>query len=950
MKKILVWVAMLLLMGSANASTTSLSEIFESLFTQSRSSGSQSRVVPLPTVSLKGKYKPIRLNRLDISVNISGPIAQTTYEMIFYNPNKRILEGELKLPLLDGQSVVGYALSVNGKYRESVVVDKAKAKKVYENTVRKNIDPGIIEKTIGNNYKLRLYPLPAKGYKSVKVTVEELLHEKNGRYRYLIPFVSNKKIPGFSLHVEVVSQNLPIIQISGAIKGQSFKQREQGYFLSYKEENMKFRKPIALSIEKQNAPEVYVEKSKDKRASWFMAVLPKSKTEQTLPNKSKSTETIGLVWDTSLSSRSREQAKELAFLDHFFLSHRETTYKVLLSTLDINMHKKGIFRVENGNWQLLKKTLQALRYNGAKDFSKLRVPKGAEFTLLFSNGVNTFSDDIHVKRSKPIFTLSSSPGSDSDTLKYIAKASKGKYIDLSRVETDDAVQKLFQRDDFRIIKHSRSIYDTTVKTLGESVVVLGRIKGEKGKLTYVMGDKKFQIDFEKASAGKLISRVWASAKIDTLSLRYVKNRKKIISLSETYKIVSRYTSMIILDRVEDYVRYEIVPPIALRKRYDTLLKAKKKEKQSEKKRAIEESIALLKEEKIWYRKKFPIPRSKYNKEKHTEEMGGDIAPVEEPSPALASRSMKKKKSKKQKGSAKMGIDLKEWNPNASYIKALKGVPKKSLLKHYFKQREAHMNEPSFYVDMADYFQKKGMKQTSLLILSNLLELDFEKSEFIRVFAFKLLEYHRYRQSIYFFKKVRTLRPFELQSTRDLALAYERVGKYQTALNLHYWILSKIWDSRFSGAKIVTLNEFNHIISRHRVNTSKIDRRLIAKMPVDIRIVINWSTDNTDMDLWVIDPEKEKTYYGNKNSRIGGKISNDMTRGYGPEEFMLKKAIHGKYVIKVKYYGTSQQKLTGPTVIRAEVYTHYGKKSEKREEIVFRVEEEKEVIDLGSIHY
>ncbi len=76
----------------------------------------------------------------------------------------------------------------------------------------------------------------------------------------------------------------------------------------------------------------------------------------------------------------------------------------------------------------------------------------------------------------------------------------------------------------------------------------------------------------------------------------------------------------------------------------------------------------------------------------------------------------------------------------------------------------------------------------------------------------------------------------------------------------------------------------------------------------------------------------------------------MTRGYGPEEFMIKKAIRGKYAIKVKYYATSQQKLTGPTVIRAEVYTKYGKKNEKRQEIVFRVEEEKEVIDFGEIIY
>ena len=177
-----------------------------------------------------------------------------------------------------------------------------------------------------------------------------------------------------------------------------------------------------------------------------------------------------------------------------------------------------------------------------------------------------------------------------------------------------------------------------------------------------------------------------------------------------------------------------------------------------------------------------------------------------------------------------------------------------------------------------------------------------------------------------------------------------MGEYQKALNLHYEIVSSYWDWRFRGAKIVSINEMNHLISKHKLNLSKIDRRLIAHMPVDVRIVINWSTDNTDMDLWVIDPKGEKTFYGNRTSRIGGKISNDMTGGYGPEEFMIKRAIRGTYAIKVKYYASSQQKLTGPTVIRAEVYTKYGKMSEKRQEIVFMVEEEKEVIDLGEIVY
>ena len=954
MKNLLLLLSTVLLMSSSNAST-SFSEIFDSLTAHSASS-SQSRIETLPIVTLRGKHKAISLNHLDITVKIAGPIAQTSYEMVFYNPNNRILEGELKLPLLDGQSVVGYALDIDGAYRESVVVDKAKAKKVFENTIRQNIDPGIIEKTVGNNYKLRLYPIPAKGYKRVKITIEELLHDKEDRYQYTIPFVSTQKIPDFSLHIEIASADVPMVKLSGPIEGEQFDQRREGYFLDYQKSNIKLKKPIAISIEKRDHHKVYFQKNPQKNHNWFMVILPKEKSiGDELIAKPNKYETLELIWDTSLSSESRDRAKELKFLDRFFAEHKDMTYRVELKTIDISMHSYGSYRIVNGEWGRLRKQLETFRYNGAKDFSKLQLDKRADHIFLFSNGINTFSDSVSITKDIAVVAISSTAGSDTDTLRYIASASGGKYLDLSQMEVDDALKKLSRDDGFSIKKHSKSVYDTYAKSLGDSIIVLGRVRGNRGTFTYSMGDQEYQIEIADAVPSHLISRVWANARVENLSMRYKKNKKSIIALSQKYKIVTRYTSMIVLDRVEDYLRYEIVPPRSLQKRYYALLKEKKREKRSEKKRAIEESIDLLKEEKKWYRAKYPIKRSKYEDE--TDGMGGDILPVVSAmeasvvaSPSPSSRKQKKKSSQSHKPKQEMTINLKEWNSNASYIQKLKGIPKDELIDNYFVLRAEHKSEPSFYVDMADYFQKKGLKKEALLILSNLLELDFENSEFIRVFAFKLMEYHRYKQAIFFFQKVRELRPFELQSTRDLALAYERVGKYQTALNLHYYILAKIWDGRFSGAKIVTINELNHLITKYRLNTASIDRRLIARMPVDIRIVINWSTDNTDMDLWVIDPKEEKTYYGNRTSRIGGKISNDMTRGYGPEEFLLKKALRGKYTIKVKYYGTSQQKLTGPTVIRAEVYTNYGKKSEERQEIVFRVEEEKEVIDLGEIVY
>jgi len=262
----------------------------------------------------------------------------------------------------------------------------------------------------------------------------------------------------------------------------------------------------------------------------------------------------------------------------------------------------------------------------------------------------------------------------------------------------------------------------------------------------------------------------------------------------------------------------------------------------------------------------------------------------------------------------------------------------------------YMTQPMYYVDVASFLYKKQMKREAIRFLSNVLELDFDNSEFLRIFAYKAMEMQHYDLAIKAYERVANLRPFEPQSYRDLALAYAKAKKYQQAIDNLYHILIHTWDGRFNGIKIVVLNEMNALIAKHRLSTKGIDKRLIAKMPVDLRVVINWSGDNSDMDLWVTDPHGEKTYYSNKLSYIGGKISNDITGGYGPEEFMIKDAIKGEYKIEVNYYGNSQQKTTIPVTIRAEVYTHYGKKAQKGNDIVVRVGNQSKVVEIGEIKY
>lgn len=138
--------------------------------------------------------------------------------------------------------------------------------------------------------------------------------------------------------------------------------------------------------------------------------------------------------------------------------------------------------------------------------------------------------------------------------------------------------------------------------------------------------------------------------------------------------------------------------------------------------------------------------------------------------------------------------------------------------------------------------------------------------------------------------------------------------------------------------------------KKNIDISFINNKLLKKEPVDIRVVLTWDTDNSDMDLWVTDPKTEKCSYQNKLTYLGGKISNDITQGCGPEEFMIKKAVKGDYKIEVNYFGNHSQKQLFPVSLRIEFFTHYGTPQQKKQEVVVRVSENKSVIDVGKFLY
>jgi uncharacterized protein YfaP (DUF2135 family) len=117
---------------------------------------------------------------------------------------------------------------------------------------------------------------------------------------------------------------------------------------------------------------------------------------------------------------------------------------------------------------------------------------------------------------------------------------------------------------------------------------------------------------------------------------------------------------------------------------------------------------------------------------------------------------------------------------------------------------------------------------------------------------------------------------------------------------------------------------------------------------DLVVMITWNTDNTDVDLHVFEPTGEECFYSNRTTKIGGEITQDVTRGYGPEMYVLPKAAPGKYRIQAHYYASDRNRASARSKVQALIFEDWGTPSQKVHDKVITLEIGKDKHDLAEI--
>ena len=171
-----------------------------------------------------GKSRPLRLARHQVTARVQQNLARTQITETFQNPTGHTLEGVYRFPLPPGARISRLALYVGGRLEEGTVVERGRAQKIWRGVIRQATpgrlrkkkeeyiwvpgpwkDPALLQWRQGNQFELRIFPIPARGKRTVVLAYTETLAPtaRGRRYVYPLPDGGEVRVGDFSLDLDL---------------------------------------------------------------------------------------------------------------------------------------------------------------------------------------------------------------------------------------------------------------------------------------------------------------------------------------------------------------------------------------------------------------------------------------------------------------------------------------------------------------------------------------------------------------------------------------------------------------------------------------------------------------------------------------------------------------------------------------------------------------------------
>jgi Ca-activated chloride channel family protein len=160
----------------------------------------QGVIVPGPCGRCPQPPRPIPLPRslpiksIKIDTKISSQVATTHVEQIFRNDTDATLEGTYLFPIPEQASITEFAIWDGDRRLVGEVRSREEARRIYDEIVRRQRDPGLLEYAGKDLFQASIFPIPPRSDKKLEITYSQVLKAESGTVAYRYPLGTGRQV------------------------------------------------------------------------------------------------------------------------------------------------------------------------------------------------------------------------------------------------------------------------------------------------------------------------------------------------------------------------------------------------------------------------------------------------------------------------------------------------------------------------------------------------------------------------------------------------------------------------------------------------------------------------------------------------------------------------------------------------------------------------------------
>ncbi|HJQ35016.1 MAG TPA: VIT and VWA domain-containing protein [Pyrinomonadaceae bacterium] len=166
----------------------------------SATADAQGIIVPGPCERCPERPRPIPLpnalpvKSIKIDVKVAAQVATTHVEQVFRNDTDAVLEGSYIFPIPESASVAEFAIWDGDRRLVGEVRSRAEARRIYDDIVRRQRDPGLLEYAGRDLFQASVFPIPPHSDKKLELTYTQILKAEGGTVAYRYPLGTGRNV------------------------------------------------------------------------------------------------------------------------------------------------------------------------------------------------------------------------------------------------------------------------------------------------------------------------------------------------------------------------------------------------------------------------------------------------------------------------------------------------------------------------------------------------------------------------------------------------------------------------------------------------------------------------------------------------------------------------------------------------------------------------------------